>query len=94
MSSNCGRAASSTANRFLATSATTGSSTAKISSAGNDIEPMPPRARLPPAKLAHWSPKTQSKKNSDTSTDSAPVATKRPTTTAAGASSQRFTSSM
>ena len=94
MSSNCGRAASSTAKTFLATSATTGSSTAKISSAGNDIEPMPPRARPPPAKLAHWASKTQSKKNSETSTASAPVAMKRPTTTAVGASSQRFTSSM
>ena len=94
MSSNCGREASSTANTFLATSATTGNSTANNNSAGNDSDPIPPRARPPPAKLAHWASKTQSKKNNETSTANAPVATNRPTTTAAGASSHRFTSSM
>ena len=84
MSSNCGRAASSTAKTFLATSATIGSSTAKISSAGNDIEPMPPRPRPPAAKLAHCASKTQSKKNRETSTARAPVATNSPTTTGGG----------
>ena len=65
-----------------------------MSSAGNDRDPMPPRDRPPPAKLAHCDSKTHSKKNIETSTERAPVAMKRPTTTAVGASSQRFTSSM